>query len=153
MSTSSISEERATWIFQANPNYYDIHQSLGVESKDLWGCVQHTEKISAGDRALIWISGKQAGIYAVGTILSNPELRPDSSIGMKYWTNPSIGQKPRPRVWVNFERVLVNNPLFKKYLLWDPKLDNLSILSNPRGTNFKVTQSEWEAIEVWLTDV
>lgn len=143
-------DKRATRIFQANPSLYDIHQSLKVESKDLWGCIQHASKIRAGDRALIWISGRQAGIYSVGTVLSNPEYRPDSSIGMKYWTNLTDGRKPRPRAWVRYEKVLIDNPLFKKYLLWDPELYNLTILANPRGTNFKVTGSEWKAISLWL---
>jgi hypothetical protein len=145
-----MADERATWIFQANPSLYDIHQSLKVEAKDLWGCVQYATKIRAGDRALIWISGKRAGIYAVGTVLSDPMFRPDSSIGMKYWSNPADGHKPRPRAWVKYEKVLIDNPLLKKYLLWDPDLSNLSILGNPRGTNFKVSGSEWVVLETWL---
>jgi len=147
-----MSKERNTWIFQANPKLYDIHEALRVEAKDMWGCVQHIKRIKAGDRALIWISGSEAGIYAVANILSDPELREDSAIGLKYWTNPVRGASPRPRVWIQFEKVLLDNPLLKRYLQWDPELWNLSIFANPRGTNFKVTQSEWEAIENWLEE-
>ena len=95
-----MSKENTTWIFQANPNNYDILRSLKVEPKDSWGCRQHAKKISSNDRVLIWVSGKQAGIYAIGRTLNNPEPDTDSQIGMKYWKNPNTGRIPRPRVWV-----------------------------------------------------
>lgn len=145
-----MSKERATWIFQANPNLYDIHQCLNLESRDLWSCVQYRTKIAKGDRALIWISGKQAGIYAIGTIMTDPAFQVDSEIGMKYWTNPDMGQRPRPRAWVKYEKVLIDNPLLKSYLQWDPELWDLSIFANARGTNFPVSNEEWEAIAKWL---
>ena len=149
----NIDEVRTTWIFQANPKYYDIQESLTTESKELWNCIQHAKKIAAGDRVLIWISGDDAGIYAIGKILTEPVLRPDSSIGMSYWTNAEKGAKPRPRVWVEYEKVFHDNPLYKRFLQWDSELGGLSIIANPRGTNFKVTQEQWLAIQEWLSDV
>ena len=148
-----MSKDQNTWIFQANPDYYDIYGSLRVESKDFWNCKQHASKIREGDRVLIWICGKQAGIYALGAITSEPEHSSDSAIGMKYWTNPLTGLKEYPRVWVEYEKVLLNQPLLKRFLQWDPELSSLKIFANPRGTNFPVTQEEWEVLESWLNKV
>lgn len=139
-----------TWIFQANPDYYDIHESLRVESKDFWNCKQHASKIGVGDRVLVWVSGRQAGVYALGTVVSDPQHSSDSAIGMKYWTNPLTGLKEYPRVWVHYEKILLDQPLLKRFLQWDPAFDNLSILANPRGTNFPVTDEEWQALNRWL---
>ena len=132
----------ATWIFQANPSRYDIHTSLRREAEELWNCNQHFRRIKSGDRVLVWVSGDEAGIYAVGSILNDPVLRSDSAQGMTYWTDPRQGRQERPRVQVRYDQIFVNDPLLKSFLQCDPELWNLSIFANPRGTNFKVTAGE-----------
>lgn len=107
--------QRATWIFQANPNIYDIHTSLAVEAEEFWNCIQHHAKIKAGDRVLIWISGKKSGVYALGTVLTNPVMRPDSAEGQLYWTDSQDGVKVRPRVRVKYERVFLDRPLYRDF--------------------------------------
>jgi hypothetical protein len=92
--------EPETWIFQANPNKYPIRESIAKESKELWTCNQHTQKIKDGDRVLIWVSGKAAGVYAIGSILSVPVLQPDSPKGVSYWYNPIEGLQTRARALV-----------------------------------------------------
>lgn len=145
-----MDESLNTWIFQANPNDYIIHESLRTENRELWNCRQHAKKISSGDRVLIWICGKEAGIYAVGTVETDPEERPDSVVGRGYWKKKREGERWYPRVSVSYQTVLLDKPLLKKFLMWDPELDNLKIIANPRGTNFSVSQLEWEAIKLWL---
>ncbi|WP_051304274.1 EVE domain-containing protein [Calidithermus chliarophilus] len=145
--------DRATWIFQANPALYDIHRSLKLEAREWWGCLQHTGRIRAGDRVLIWISGPRAGIYAVGELETGPSLRPDSPVGLRYWTDPVDGMSRRPRALVRYDRVLLDDPLLREYLRCDPDLWGLSVLRQPRGTNFPVTEREWRAVEGWLEQV
>lgn len=143
---------RRTWIFQANPKRYRIEESLRVESDELWNLNQHAQKVRAGDRVLVWMSGPRAGIYAVGSIISDPAETPDTPIGQGYWTNERDGVHPRPRVLVAYERVLIDRPLLKCYLECDPSLDDLQVLRQPRGTNFPVTEEEWDALKAWLED-
>jgi hypothetical protein len=67
---------RQTWIFQANPERYRILESLSAQHVELWNLRQHAHDVHAGDRVLIWLSGQDAGIYAIGTVLSRwPELK------------------------------------------------------------------------------
>ena len=142
----------ATWIFQANPNRYDIHTSLRREAEELWNCNQHFRRIRRGDRVLVWISGEEAGIYAFGYVLDNPILRVDSTQGMTYWTDPRQGRRERPRVCVRYKRAFLDRPLLKSFLQCDPELWGLSIFANPRGTNFEVKDDEWEAIRAWIEE-
>lgn len=141
------------WIFQANPKRYDIHTALRVEQMDMWNLNQYASEVAAGDQVVIWICGAEAGIYALGTVTSDPEIQQDSSIGMKYWTSPQEGKRPKARVWVRYSRVLLDRPLLKVYLEADPALWQLSILRQPRGTNFSVRDEEWQALQEWFTQI
>lgn len=61
--------EERVWIFQTNPNRYDILNALSDLSynKETWLVNQYQNEIKQGDIALIWMSGnKDGGIYAVG---------------------------------------------------------------------------------------
>jgi hypothetical protein len=139
-----------TWIFQANPNKYQIETSLQVDRDDMWNLRQHHKDVDVGDRVLIWIAGKNAGIYAVGTVTTSPVITPDTPKGIEYWNDKQEGYRPIARVWVRYDRILIDRPLLRDFLLCDPDLWNLSILRNPRGTNFKVTSAEWQSLKLWL---
>ncbi len=141
---------RRAWLFQANPNRYRIHESLQAEREELWNLNQHVGDVHAGDRVLIWICGKDAGVYAIGTIMSEPLLRSDSVAGLGYWVQPAEGRQPRARVRVRYDRVLLDRPLHKAYLECDPALARLRVLRAPRGTNFPVSDEEWHALTGWL---
>ncbi|GAA5531529.1 EVE domain-containing protein [Herpetosiphon gulosus] len=141
-----------TWIFQAHPSLYRINEALKIEPKELWNINQHAKKVRRGDRALIWISGDHAGIYAIGTVQHDPIMQPDSDIGQAYWIDKRRGQAVKPRVEVVYDRILLNRPLSKAMLRTDLALIGLSILRYQRGTVFPVTPQEWMAIETWLED-
>ena len=140
----------STWIFQANPAKYHIHQALANEREELWNCNQHAHKIHAGDRVLIWLSGARAGIYAQGRVLEGATERPDTLKGQDYWKDKRQGVEVRPRVKVKYETSFLDNPLLKVFLRWDPALEGLSVMTQPRGTNFVVRPEEWLALEIWL---
>jgi hypothetical protein len=141
-----------TWIFQANPSKYDIFHSLASEREELWNLNQHAREVNVGDRILIWISGQDAGIYAVGTVLTPAVTRSDSGTGIGYWHTKKDGLQPKQRVLVRYDTVFLDRPLTRDYLRADPELWDLSILRSPRGTNFSVSDAEWDAIRLWLED-
>jgi hypothetical protein len=141
---------RRTWIFQANPAKYRIEDSLLLEHEELWNLNQHATDVRPGDRVLIWICGKDAGIYAVGTVLTAPVIMSDTPKGMEYWLDPAAGRRPKARVRVRYDKVFPDKPLNKRFLLADPALRDLSIIRSPRGTNFSVTEGEWQGLRHWL---
>jgi len=140
------------WIFQANPNLYKIKDSLQKEEEEFWNLNQHYKEIEIGDRVLIWISGSDAGIYALGTVMTSPSAMTDSVTGMKYWVSKEKGKRIVPRVLVKYDKKFTDNPLLKVFLQCDPSLWNLLIIRSPRGTNFRVTSDEWEALKFWLNE-
>lgn len=149
-SSNQVVRTRRSWIFQANPLLYRIEESLRVEQEEKWNLRQHHRDVQVDDRVLIWMSGNRAGIYAIGTIKTAPVVESDSAKGIGYWNDKRQGYRPIARVWVRYERVLLDRPLLRDFLLCDPALWNMKILRNPRGTNFSVTEDEWLAIKTWL---
>lgn len=139
-----------TWIFQANPKMYDIEASLMREQEEYWNLRQYFREIAPGDRVLVWLSGKGAGIYALGTVISPAADSADTQIGQGYWLRKEEGEKVIPRAWVRYDRVFLDRPLLKAFIECDPELWNLSILRKPQGTNFYVTDDEWRAMQTWI---
>ncbi len=150
MEQTSTRDVRRTWIFQANPTRYRILDSLRMEASELWNLNQHSQDIRVEDRVVLWVSGRSAGIYAVGTVASPAFNVPDTSEGQQYWIDTEAGRRAKPRVLVEYHTLLHERPLLKAFLQWDPDLEDLSVLRQPRGTNFPVSLHEWRAIKRWL---
>ncbi len=136
------------WIFQANPQRFDILNALADDrlNEDIWLVNQHQNEIKMGDIGLIWMSGNEAGIYAVVDIISDPEFLVDSSISSQYWTSDEDRQQRRLRVKYKYKIKFPDKPIYKQELQNMQQLSNLFILNFPRGTNFPVTDEQWKAI-------
>ena len=148
-------EENNMWIFQANPKEYDILNSLTDEKigdECHWYVGQHREEIRKGHLALIWMSGKESGIYAVAQILSNPEITEEYEEEEKYWLNTKKETSRLLRVKLSILKRLINYPIFRSELKKIPELKSLSILKFAQGTNFPVTKKEWEIISKIIED-
>ena len=146
--------EQKVWIFQANPKRYDVLNVLsnpGLESF-CWQVNQHKDAIRQGDVALIWMSGKEAGIYAVAEVTCDPEIRADIPAHEKYWVNERDRGARRLRAMLSLRRNLVNHPLRRYELKEIEKLKHLSILRQAQGTNFPVTSTEWELMRVMIDE-
>jgi len=144
------SEEAEAWIFQANPQRYDILNALSDDKVgDIihWSVNQHKDKIRAGHIGLIWMSGKEAGIYAVASVLTDPAHIAENPAESRYWHDSDAEVGAQLRVRLKIEQRLLNYPLFKKKLKETKGLENLSILRFFQGTNFAVTLSEWRVIQ------
>ena len=75
-----------TWILQCNPKLYDIDAALRNRPVIYWRVPQFVEQLKEGDRALIWRSGKEAGIVGWAVLLSDPrhyDLSRDSDLHAK----------------------------------------------------------------------
>jgi hypothetical protein len=139
------------WIFQANPAKYRIFDSLTHEREELWNLNQHSREVRKGDIVLIWIAGPDAGIYAIGTVKTDPNSQSDSQQGIGYWFRRQNGTRIKPRVIVAYKRKMLRHPILKVFLENDPNLWGLSIIRNPRGTNFRVLEDQWAALQQdWL---
>lgn len=142
------------WIFQANPERYDILNALAddaIGTEMHWLVNQHKKQIKLGDIVMIWLSGKEAGIYALTEIISDPDLLEEPEAEKKHWTGNEDKEGKKLRVKMRILNNMLNCPLLKEEIKNKPGLQNLSILNQPRGTNFIVTNEEWYIIKSLIT--
>lgn len=143
-------ETYRVWIFQANPNRYDILNALsdeGIGTIKHWLVNQHKNEIVSGDLGLIWLSGKEGGVYALTELVSSPQFLYDSEEESKYWIDSVDKGKKKLRVKMKVLKNMLNAPIYKSELKETPGLENLSIFRQPQGTNFTITADEWEIIK------
>ena len=60
------------WVFQSNPDVWDLRDFLIAETQGRFATNQHREKISTGDRIWFRVTGKASGIYAIGEVAGPP---------------------------------------------------------------------------------
>ena len=139
---------RKVWIFQANPERYDVLNALSDETlqEDVWLVTRYKDQIRSGDVGLIWMSGKEGGIYAVIDVISYPQKMYDPEQSAKYWVEETDKRQFRRRVKIRYKLKLTNNPIMREELKNLPELGKMEIFVNARGTNFKVTNDEWQVI-------
>jgi predicted RNA-binding protein with PUA-like domain len=135
----------AYWLFQGNPKYYRILDAIRDLEEMPWLVTRYAKEIAVGDGVLVWMSGSDAGIYAIAEITATPQVFkkiPDTD----YWINAKDLKKDKPRAQLVFRRKLLGQPLRRSELKEDQILRNLLVIKAPNSTNFKVTPEQWERI-------
>jgi hypothetical protein len=146
---SSKSGQRRVWIFQGNQKIYDVYNSLVDENvkEAAWLVSRYKAEIGAGDIGLIWKAGDRSGIYAVGDVVSNPQMMYDLEESRKYWKYESDRNQKLLRVKVRYKlRLRLTNALVSTELRKMPGLRKMEILKQSIGTNFRVASKEWQTI-------
>lgn len=134
-------DETGYWVFQANPNFYDLEKGLRDGLVDNWTVSAHKDKIKVGDQVILWSTGKQAGCYALAEVTEEPRR---------------IGDLPDAHLWrvedrnsfkagIQVTHNLVENPLPKELVKETPGLENLK--AGTQGTNFTATRAQYELIK------
>jgi predicted RNA-binding protein with PUA-like domain len=141
------------WIFQANPQRYDIMNALAddeIGEEMHWLVNQHKNEIAKGDIGIIWLSGKEAGIYAITEIQTDPRVMGEPDAEKKYWTDSEDKEGEKLRVKMKMIKNMLHSPLPKEKIVVTNGLQYMSIFRNPRGTNFPVTPDEWNKIKTLI---
>ncbi len=104
----------------------------------------------AGDAAIFWQGGKNAGIYALGELTGDPYPHSYEDGEVPAWVNDRNagpgGQVTEWRVPYRYTQIL-EYPLHKSALLEHPTLRNMQVITAPMGTNFRVSAQEWELLQ------
>lgn len=133
------------WLFQANPRYSYILIALQERPQIYWLITRYGKEIQPDDRVLLWIAGKQAGIYAIAQVVESPRFwhePPDIEI----WKMP-IRARAQFYAPVQLTHNLLANPLYKTALKFDPILRELQVMQMPHNTNFRVTIEQWNQVQ------
>lgn len=148
-----------SWIFQANPDFYDLAADLknrAVGDLDTWAANQYRDEIQPGDQVALWQSGRDSGVYAFGEVVSQPQQAKEFA----EWQIKAHKDHGDPGFFVEYRLTsILPSPLHRSVLKQDVRLKDLSILKMASGTNFRVTPEQWAALQelagqdpTWLRD-
>lgn len=130
-----------TWIFQANPNQYDVRSALRTYEKLHWRVTRYKREINTGDFVYLWEAGSGGGILASARVLCQPKTL-SFGPGDEFLVEPAeMADTATPQVELEIKAVL-QHPIPRETLLSKPALRELQILTQPQATNFKVTEGE-----------
>ncbi|WP_298355847.1 McrB family protein [Runella sp.] len=123
-------QNKRYWVFHSNPKVFDNKTRIS-ESDIVEFRVQKNvlNRIEVEDKVLFWISGDEAGIYAVGEVITPPYMD-------ELW-----------RVDVKILEKLVNQPINRSVILSDLELSSIRVFENPQGvTNAEISENQFYKI-------
>jgi hypothetical protein len=140
---------RQTWIFQGNPDEFDIDGFLASRPPQVvWLVTRYAADIAIGDRVYLWRNqGKQnavAGILAEGIISSVPELRGEDPESSKFWRMAGPrAQSAQVRTVIRLIKVATTKEVIRgQWCIEDPILRDLPNLKMRAATNYLVSQDQ-----------
>jgi hypothetical protein len=146
----------AYWLFQGNPKYYRVLDGIRDFEQMPWLVTRYAKDIAPGDGVLVWVSGKEAGIYAkrFAPPSANAKVTESAQVitklpDRKYWADASRATGKQQAI-IEFTSKLIDKPLLKTDLLKDPILKNLLVIRAPNSTNFKITAEQWKRVQELL---
>ena len=141
--------ESSEWIFQGNPKYFDIEESLKSLKTLTWGISKHKDKINSGNIVYILQSGPKAGIVAVGRLLSQPKIMAMLDSEKPFIKLPDKFKEEALRATIEIERVF-ENIIPREALVKHSILSEVSILKSPYGSNFPLAANQAASLKKLL---
>ncbi|MFH1081685.1 MAG: AAA family ATPase [Pseudomonadota bacterium] len=133
------------WLFQANPDLYDLAGALRDGVLRTWQVKQHKKIIQINDRVVIWQSEPDSGAYALATVISEVRQLTEDTEEAAYWKKGNTSGEPITGVELKIDRAFYNAPIGKEVVVKHKDLKDLPI--GKQGTNFKITAQQFHAIE------
>lgn len=129
------------WIFQANPDLFNVDGFLASEPGSmLYLANQQRGNMAIGDTLFLWRaigSGPKSlsGIVAEATITELPTLRSEEPDALSFWAVPSINM-PAQRVRLRIDRLELKDRLKRDWLQDDPVCRDMRIFKMAAETNY-----------------
>jgi len=142
-----------TWIFQGNPDDFDLDAYLATAPiRFPWLVTRYGDEISAGDRVYIWrTQGKQkgiAGLIAEAEVIARVALLPESPDAIPFWrADASAAMEVRPRGILRLVRVATPREVIRRdWCEEDPVLRTLPNLKMAAATNYPLGREQLERL-------
>jgi len=139
-------EQNSYWIFQGNPDIFDIDTYLTNKKNITWTVSRYKDQIEEGDKVLFWKSGVKAGVYAVGTVThgASRSVREDSP---EFWKTKSNDNNEHDfRCRLSIDQQFIENPILRSEILKHDWAAGISIIKNAQGSNFELSEIEYKNI-------
>lgn len=120
------------WIFQCNPDKYDIVKEWEQLTSETWQVKAHLKEVKIGDKVILWVTGPASGCYGLLTVSS----------GIKKELSENI-------VDLDIDHNLTSNPVLKEKIASLPAFKSFN--AGLQGTNFKATREQYETILKMIT--
>jgi hypothetical protein len=138
-----------TWIFQGNPDDFDIDSYLAARpSQVVWLVTRHAGEIMPGDRVYLWRNQGQskavAGVIAETIVTEAPILRGEDAEAVAFWRETSErSTAPQIRAGLRLVRVASSREVLRRdWMLEDPVLKDLPNLKMQAGTNYRLSPEQ-----------
>lgn len=145
----------AVWIFQANPDAFDIDGFLATDPANmLYLANQHRSAMRVGDTVFLWrsIGSAQAslsGVVAEATVIDQPLERSEDPTSLPFWTSPNAAN-PAHRVRLRLDRVELKDRVKRDWLKNDPICRDLRIFKFASETNYLLESDQGRRLtNVW----
>ena len=143
-----------TWIFQGNPDDFDIDGYLATRPVELpWLVTRYADEIAVGDRVYIWRtqgSGEKdkAGVIAEAEVVAPAALRPESPDAEPFWrAGSSQATAVLNRAMLRPVRIArAREVIQRSWCMEDPVLRDLPNLKMAAATNYPLTQEHAERL-------
>lgn len=129
------------WIFQGSPEIYDIKAALKAEHLKSWKVAAHKDRIKPGDNVIIWQTGKEAGCYALGEVVSEVGRIEEERYEKQYYKDTVSGELKEERVEIRITKNLVGDPVLWTEIEELPEFQHFK--AGNQGTNFSATKEEF----------
>ena len=154
---SGVSTMSNTWIFQGNPDTFDImgYLTSGLD-KITWLVNRYADQIREGDLVYLWKAAGskkvRSGIVASAVVASPVWQGPDHDQSLPFWVQSEDAIASRSRVWLRIERIANEKEIVQRdWLLDDPVCHDLLIHRQRTGTNYPVSEAHAERLRALWT--
>ncbi|HEX6292887.1 MAG TPA: EVE domain-containing protein, partial [Herpetosiphonaceae bacterium] len=149
---AAVGQRAASWIFQSNPDYFDLPGALGALTEMAWEVRQYAGEIHTSDTVYLWESGDHSGILAVARVLTEPAPIEEDEAERRFDRDSERFAGIRRRVRLKIEYVLPER-IRRDDLPAHPVLKDLAIVRAPQGTNFPLTNQQAAALAQIVDDM
>ena len=140
------SQPPKTWLFQSNPQLYDLRAALRTLKEQVWSVSRYAKEIRTGDRIYLWEAGPYGGVIGVAEVSEPPCCRPEPWEQLAFIRAHDVFLKERVRTKLRILQVF--DPLVQRHVIIDrPEFRTLAVLRCSRGTNFRLSEEETDALD------
>jgi len=131
------------WVFQGNPDIYDINTAIKDKKLETWSVKSHKTKIKIGDKIILWFTGGKSGCYALAEVSSELFNSKESIDDRKYYLKDP-GDEISDKVKIKITHDLTLNPILRETAFSNPLFQDFK--GGFQGTNFSATKEQYEAL-------
>ncbi|MFM7682416.1 MAG: EVE domain-containing protein, partial [Bacteroidota bacterium] len=135
---NKFKEDVNYWIFQGNPKIYDFVEARNKGAIDQWTATAHRDKMKIGDKVIFWLTGADAGCYALGEITSEPFENKEEQD--EFWKKED---KTEWKVGVKVTHDLSTSPILREIVDSTEEFRELKV--GHQGTNFAASKQEYDS--------